>query len=341
MNPPKWATTVTSFSNALTLIIFFTFLIVFFFLGKMYGLNINNQVPLSSEIQIIPTAEQKPIDFQELLYSLDNERSNPEVCGYTDFELFEEIYFLLKSKVNLANNRIEDLKEYYSLGVWTNNCELYSFYIGYPGKGVYDTSFTGLWLYELKNKTLKLLKKTGLPLRWISNNLLVVGQGIIDINSGKMILDKNNGSTISFYGQSNYYDWVKFRDKRFPWTFMYPKIWEIDKQAMVIEDNKIETLAFIVRPENILVRFTKILPNFDPQEYSTDGGSIISSNLGYQKFDDRTGSLDPWVIYINKSTKGKYIPYITINRIKDQSQATLKVNNYLTGGVFESMEPFE
>lgn len=274
--------------------------------------------------------DKKEVDLS-ILFTVDKERENPMVCGYEIAEIEENL--ILGKRKDWVNAKKEN-------GVWSNDCEnyVYSVSVYQPAVPIVDEGLLGVWLYKPKTKTnIKLIGEQisdeyAKVYRWLTYNLVIVGQSVVNIDTKKIVSRPDLGTIHDAYKRI---DWIKYRDPNFSWAFMYPRRWQLSKKGTEYSEELIKRLIF--NDGDLKISFYSYLPSFDLDQYNSDYGGYGEA-LGYDFYLDPDNKLDPAAVYINEKNND-YPRAITFSRVDDPYKVTQVNNEFIE--LFPTMERFE
>lgn len=238
-------------------------------------------------------SDKKQIQFlldrqqRDPLTVVDKERIGPDMCGYENNEVLS---LLTKPKAGALRFEISD-------GIWSRDCRYYAYPLNqlYPGPygdpsgenlefGQEVSTRNGIWIFDSKTKkNYQLHTDVSSVVRWLTPNILVTGDHIVNVVENKVL-----GSI------DNSYEFVKYKNPHFPWTFSYPYYWQVNEES----DNlgNIEKITLKTPVREIIIY--KTAPNFPLEKYDSAVFGV-TNNTPYIRYYNQ--SLPIAEIYITKS----------------------------------------
>lgn len=311
--------TVTTFSKILALSLF----IILPFLGFYLGINYKDKVVNETVPQAIKDNSNKKVVSDN--FQIDNARSKPEVCGYTE-EITEKI---LKAQ-GVPSNKESRM----GTGIWSNDCRkfVYGFHPPkYRGSDAawaksLEDNLDGIWLYDAeKNSATKITTNFfAPPNKWLTYELISAGENYyIDVNT-KRIYDTKEADPIEPYKAIN---WIMYKNSKFPWSFMHPKKWKVIEEIDQNKDGIIDKVGFERSENGVRIAFHSTIPNaIDINKYSKESCGFLLTSSQYEIFEIYCSkSLDPARILINKKDPN-YPSMISFGWNSDEYPTQLEVN---------------
>lgn len=300
--------------------IFLNFLLIFN--NRRQSKKTENVVNLGKKNETVA----KKDTLSTLLFTVDKERQDHEVCGYKYNDIVDN---LVLSKNQQANARFEN-------GVWANDCQIYAYAIKLMQPAVQASSaeekLWGIWTYDpikKENKQIYNSSEDSYPIvyRFVASDIISAAGKLINTKTGQVI------TTLSST------EWVKYRDSAFPWTFSYPREWRIatEETEYFPEDENLTIKKLVMYSGKFRIEFLNYIPEFDKSKYS-DNYANFGGKYGYLYYFDSKLSLDPSSIYLYQKDDQKYPPAITFTQFNDPTGVYIK---NLFGDILPTIKKYE